>query len=86
VIDTAFDINWERALNTTSSIAFDFSYEISDAPSERIEQVEVGATYRYSLTSDWTLDSGLRYRVRDDLDGQAESPSVFVGLGRSFEF
>lgn len=86
VVGTVFDIAWSRDVNELSSIGLDFRYEISDAPSERIEEAGIGATWRYALTPDWSLDSGVRYRVRHDLDGRADSPSVFVSLGRSFDF
>lgn len=85
-VKTTFTAAWDREVNALSSVGLDFSYRISDAPSQRIEQTEIGATYRYALTRDWSLNSGLRYRVRDDADGRAESPSVFVSLGRKFEF
>lgn len=86
VVDTAFSVAWSQDVNELSAIGLDFSYEVSDAPSERIEEAGIGATWRYSLTPDWRLDTGVRYRVRDDLDGRAESPSAFVGLSRSFDF
>jgi len=85
-VNTAFDIVWSHDVNPLSTIGLDFRYEVSDAPSERIEVAGIGATWRYALTPDWHLDTGMRYRVRHDLDGRAESPSVFVSLGRSFEF
>jgi hypothetical protein len=72
-------------VNAVSSVALDFSYEVSDSPTERIEETGFGATYNYSLTSDWGLASGLRYVVRDDVDGRADSPSVFVAISRDFE-
>ena len=73
-------------VNALSSIGLDVSYEVSDAPSERVEQAEFGATYNYSLTADWGLESGVRYIIRDDLDGRAKSPSVFVAISRDFDF
>lgn len=85
-VNTAFDVTWSREVNALSSIGLDFRYEVSDSPSERIEVAGIGATWRYALTPDWRLDVGMRYRVRHDLDGRAESPSAFVSLGRSFEF
>ncbi len=86
VVDTAFSVAWSQDVNALSSIGLDLSYEISDAPSERVEETGIGATWRYSLTPDWRLDTGVRYRVRDDLDGRAESPSAFVAVSRSFDF
>lgn len=83
-VDTAVSLGWMHEINAVSSIAFDLSWALSDAASERIEETEFGATYSTALTADWRLDSGLRYSLRDDADGRAESPLVFVSLGRSF--
>jgi len=85
-VDTTFAVDWMHEINALSSLRLDFSYEINEAPSERIEETAFGATYSYALTPDWNLDSGVRYRVRDDAGGRADSPTVFVALGRSFEF
>ena len=85
-VSTAFVAGWDRRITALSSVGLDFSYAVSDAPSETITQTGFGATYSYALTDDWSLDTGLRYRVRDDADGHAESPSVFLAIGRSFEF
>lgn len=86
VVDTALALGWTRNVNAVSTFAIDASWELSDAPSERIEEAEFGATYSRALTTDWQLDGGIRYRIRDDADGRAESPLVFVALGRSFNF
>jgi hypothetical protein len=85
-VNTILVLGWDRRVNPMSSVGLGFTYAISDAPAERVEQADLSARYSYTLTRDWTLDSGLRYRVRDDADGRAESPSVFVSLGRRFEF
>ena len=83
---TSFSISLAQEVNEVSSLGLSFLYEISDEPSERSELSEFAATYRYQLTEDWGLDSGLRYRVRDDEDGRSESPDVFLALSRNFEF
>lgn len=85
-VDTSLAIDWTRDISALSSVSFDVSYEISDAPSERIEEAEIGATYIYALTQDWNLNSGVRYSTRDDADGWAESPSIFLSIGRRFDF
>jgi hypothetical protein len=85
VLDTALTVSLTREVNAVSSMGLDFSHEVSEAPLERIEQSELAAVYRYQLTDDWGLDSGVRYRVRRDADGRSESPDVFVGISRSFE-
>lgn len=83
-VDTALSVEWTQEINPLSSLAVDASWALSDAASERIEESELGVTYRTALTRDWQLESGLRYNWRDDADGHAESPLVFVSLGRSF--
>lgn len=86
VANTLFSVGLTRDVNAVSSIGLDFSHEINVAPLERIEQSELAAVYRYALTEDWGLDSGVRYRVRRDADGRSDSPDVFVALSRSFDF
>lgn len=79
-------VAWTRNVNEVSSISLDISYDLSDRVSERIEQISVGAAYSRELTADWNLNGGVGYRVRNDGDGHAESPTVFVSLSRDFEF
>lgn len=79
-------LNWTKAVNEMSSVSFDLTYEQSDAASELIEQVSFGAGYHRQLTSDWVLNTGVGYRIRNDADGHAESPTLFVSLSREFEF
>ncbi|MBA3908683.1 MAG: hypothetical protein C0524_02120 [Rhodobacter sp.] len=86
VKSTTVSVSFTQDVNAVSSLGLSLSHEISDAPSERIEVSEFGATYRYALTEDWGLDSGVTYRVRKDADGRSDSPGVFVALSRSFEF
>lgn len=83
-VDTGVALGWERAVNDLSSVAVDLTWDVSDAPSERIEETEIGATYSYALTADASLDVGMRYQVRKDLGGRAEAPLVFLAIGRTF--
>jgi hypothetical protein len=85
VTTSLISIDWAKNVNEVSSIGLDLSYEQSDSPSERIEQVTFGADYSYRLTEDWNLNSGVGYRVRHDADGRSESPNLFVSLSREFE-
>ncbi len=84
--DTSASISWTQDINAVSSLGLSLSHEIADAPSERATLSQFAATYRYSLTEDWGLDSGVRYRVRHDTDGRSESPDLFIALSRGFEF
>jgi hypothetical protein len=85
-VGTLVLLNLTQEINALSSMGLSLSHEVSDAPSERIELSQVAATYRYALTDDWDLDSGVRYRVRHSAAGRSDSPDVFVALSRSFEF
>lgn len=85
VAESAVRVSWAKNVNELSSISLDLSYEFSDALSETIEQVTFGAGYNYRLTEDWSLNSGVGYRVRNDADGRSESPNLFVALSRDFE-
>jgi hypothetical protein len=86
VTETRASITWGHDINAVSSLGLSLSHEIADAPSERSTLSQFAATYRYALTEDWGLDSGVRYRVRHNAEGRSESPDVFVALSRSFEF
>lgn len=79
-------VSWSKSVNELSSISLDLTYELRDSASERIEQVSFGAGYSRQLTADWNLDTGIGYRIRNDADGHAESPTLFVSLSRDFEF
>lgn len=86
VTETRASIAWGHDINALSTLGLSLSHEIADAPSERSTLSQFAATYRYALTEDWGLDSGVRYRVRHDAEGRSESPDVFIALSRSFEF
>lgn len=83
--DSIFSLNWTKNVSERSTILFDLEYEISDSPTERIEQVSLDAGYNYLLTPDWSLSSGVGYTVRDDAGGRATSPRAFVALSREFQ-
>lgn len=86
VADSIFSLNWAKNLNETTTLLFDASYELSDSPSERIEQVALDAGITHQLTQDWGLSGGVGYTVRHDGGGRAESPRLFVALSRDFQF
>lgn len=86
VVETStIGINWLKNVSDVSSISLAVEYEQSDSASETIEQVTFGAGYSQQLTADWNLETGVNYRVRDDLDGRARSPGIFVALSREFQ-
>lgn len=82
---STISVNWLKNVNEVSAISLDVTYEQSDSDAESIEQVTFGAGYTQRLTQDWNLATGVEYRVRDDADGRARSPGVFVALSREFQ-
>lgn len=82
---SSISVTWLKNISEISSISLDISYEQSDSAVESIEQVSFGAGYTHRLTADWNLATGIDYRVRDDADGRARSPGVFVALSREFQ-
>lgn len=86
VSGTTFSLRWSKQVNDRSQLALDVSYALEDAASERIEQTGFGAVYSHQLTADWNFNTGVGYRIRNDADGHAESPNVFISLSRNFEF
>jgi hypothetical protein len=85
VTDSVFSLNWTKNVSETSTVLFDVTYELSDSPTERIEQISLDAGLNHMLTQDWSLSSGVGYTVRRDAGGRAESPSLFVALSRDFQ-
>ncbi len=51
----------------------------------RVERTDLNAVYSYELESEWVLNAGLNYRIRDeDGLGRATSPLAFFSIGREF--
>lgn len=73
-------VTWSKNVNEISSISLEVSYELSDAPSERIEQVSFEAGYTRNLTADWNLNGGVGYRI---LAAAAGMPSLRRSSSRS---
>lgn len=82
---TVFSLGYTQEINDLSSFGLSLSHEVADSPSEHFELSQVSAVYRYQLTENWGLDSGVRYRVRRGGEGQSNSPDIFLALSRSFE-
>ena len=85
VDSSRISVNWLKNVSDVSSISLDITYEQSDSSVESVDQLTLGAGYSHRLTQDWSLDSGVGYRVRDDADGRARSPNLFVALSRDFQ-
>jgi hypothetical protein len=85
VTASALRVNYTRTISDLSSISLAISYQLSESVTEDIDQVTLGAGYTHRLTNDWSLNSGIGYRIRNDNDGHSESPNLFVSLSRDFQ-
>ena len=61
--------------------------QIEPTPSiARVERTDITAVYGRELNPEWTFNTGVRYRIRDEeFVGRAEAPSVFFSIGREFD-
>jgi hypothetical protein len=88
-LSTLLAFTYDRTINAYSGIGFDIVYGQTDATATENEtrQIDVTASYNYALTADWGLNTGIVYQVRDeDNVGWADSPSIFLSIGREFAF
>ena len=88
-LSTLVAIGYDRSINDLSGISFDLVYGQTDATAteNEVSQIDLGAAYNYALTPDWNLNTGIIYQVRDeDTVGRSDSPSVFLTIGRQFNF
>ena len=86
---TSLAVNYNHQINTTSSVGLSLFYGVTDATVDAngVEQTELSASYSHALTEDWNLNTGINYQVRDeDTVGRADAPSVFLSIGRRFDF
>lgn len=74
-------------INSVSSIGFDASYGASEFDNANdVNRTDLSISYNHALTQDWTLSSGVSYRIRDEQNvGEADSQSIFVTLRREFD-
>lgn len=87
--ETLARLGYDYFINSLSSAAFSVNYvEQSDegtGPSNRRQRADFSASYTRTLTQDWDMTVGYRYRFDDDSGpGTASGNSVFVTLGRQF--
>lgn len=65
----------------------DWSRSEDTASGSVTDTTSLNAALNYALTPDWNLNLGATHRMRDeDGIGRAESNSVFLSVGRTFEF
>jgi hypothetical protein len=88
-LSTLIAFAYDRTINDVSGIGFDLIYGQTDATATEndVSQIDLTAAYNYALTPDWSLNTGIVYQVRnEDSVGRSESPSVFLSIGRRFDF
>lgn len=65
----------------------DWSRSEDTASGSVTDNASLNAALNYALTPDWTLSAGANHRMKDeDGVGRAQSNSVFLSVGRTFEF
>ncbi len=88
-IRTTLSSGLTHEINRVSSVRVNanFAQTTGSATRNQLEQADLSATYSHQLTPDWALTSGVGYRLRREGSlGRANSPEVFVGMGRSFDW
>lgn len=76
----------QLTLRSSMNLRADYTRSSASPLSNRLEAASLQASYSHQLTPDWSLNSGLTYRLRREQGvGRATSPGVFIGLGRQFE-
>lgn len=88
-LTTAINMGISHQLSAVSSLSADFSYVDNEslATGVSIVTASLGVGYNRQVTADWGLSAGYRHDLRDDgLGARGNSNSVFLQLGRSFQF
>ncbi len=86
-ISTTATFGYLYQINQLSSLGFDASYGLTESSASRndTQRTDLTTSYNYALTPDWSLSTGVSYRVRDeDAAGRSDSTSVFLRIGREF--
>lgn len=83
-VDTDILLGYVHNLSGVSSISVEFEWEQSETSLDLIEETQLTATYSTALASAARFDIGVSHRVRDESGVRAESPLVFLALGRDF--
>lgn len=86
-ISTTANFGYMHEINQLSSLGFDASYGLTESSitGNDTQRTDLTASYNYALTPDWSLSTGVSYRIRDeDRLGRTDSTSVFLRIGREF--
>jgi hypothetical protein len=81
------DVGYIFGLGPSSRLGLGATHILGDdtAVDPRTQRTDLNAVYSYELESQWVINTGLNYRVRDeDGLGRAESPLAFFSIGRNF--
>ncbi|SDW99654.1 hypothetical protein SAMN05444358_102149 [Ruegeria halocynthiae] len=81
------DIVYTFGLGPSSRLGLSATQVLTDdtAVDPRVKRTDLNAVYSYELESEWVVNAGLNYRVRDeDGLGRATSPLAFFSIGREF--
>ncbi|KIC35679.1 hypothetical protein [Leisingera sp. ANG-M7] len=85
VLRTALLLDYVHEINGLSSIGLKAGYTVTDEAGGSTDRASFTAEYSYALTEDWSLKTGYRYRMREELaEARAQSHAVFVSIGRDF--
>ena len=88
-LTTLVVLGYNQDLNDRSGFGLNVNYGLSDATdtTNQVTRAGISASYRYALTEDWDLNTGVNYRTRQEQgEDRASSPSIFLSIGRNFEF
>jgi hypothetical protein len=86
---TAFSLGMTRELNPRLALNLGASWTQSDKQATGLvtDTSSLDASLSYALTEDWAMNFGASHKVKDeDGVGKADSSSVFLSLGRTFEW
>ncbi|KIC45491.1 hypothetical protein RA28_10435 [Ruegeria sp. ANG-S4] len=81
------DFGYIWGLGPSSRLGLGATHILTDSTEvdPRVERTDLNAVYSYELESQWIINAGLNYSVRDeDGVGRATSPLAFFQIGREF--
>lgn len=86
-VETVADLGVIFGISAVSQLGLRATYALAAGTAEdpRVERLDLDAVYSRRLTRDWNFNTGVSFRTRDEEGlGRADSPLVFVALGRDF--
>lgn len=89
-LNTSLRASYDQRVNSVSSYGIDFSFfdrNGLDGDIDDSQRYEVGLSYRYDLTRDWGLVSGISHTFLQEEDEEdRQRTTVFVGVQRTFNW